>query len=86
MEGSFMKVLDFRGEECPGPFVKAVRELAKMRKGDKVVVLTTSKQCVDLLRQAVDAFGVAEMLVRENDGVYEVLLERTADEGEVGQT
>jgi len=78
-----VKTLDFRGEDCPGPLVKTLRELSKMEKGGKVLVMTTSKQCVDLLRQAVDAFGVAEIVVRESGGVYEILLEKTVDGGEV---
>ncbi len=78
-----MKILDFRGEDCPGPLVKTVRELSKMERGSKVLVLTTSKQCVELLKQTVNAFRIAEMVVRESCGVYEILLEKTVDGGEV---
>jgi TusA-related sulfurtransferase len=31
-----MNQLDFRGEECPGPLVKTIRVLSKMRVGEKL--------------------------------------------------
>jgi TusA-related sulfurtransferase len=51
-----MNCLDFRGEECPGPLVKTIRVLSKLRKGEKLVVLTTSKDCVEMLKQTIEVF------------------------------
>jgi len=78
-----MIYLDFRGEECPGPLVKTVRELSKARKNEKIVVLTTSKQCIDMLRQTIELFGVAKMEIYNRDNFYEIYIEKTVDELEV---
>jgi TusA-related sulfurtransferase len=75
-----MRSLDLRGEDCPGPLVKTIRELAKMRKGEKVVVLTTSKLCVELLKQTVESLEIAKIEVHSRENFYEVYLEKIAEE------
>ncbi|MEM0026994.1 MAG: sulfurtransferase TusA family protein [Ignisphaera sp.] len=74
-----MKVLDFRGEECPQPLVKTIREFSKVRRGEEIVVLTTSKLCVDMIRESVEAFGIGTIDVNEKDKYYEVRLRKTAE-------
>ena len=66
-----MRTLDLRGEDCPGPLVKTIRELAKMRKGEKVV-LTTSKLCVELIKQTVELLEIAKIEVHNRENFYEV--------------
>ncbi|MEM0028552.1 MAG: sulfurtransferase TusA family protein [Ignisphaera sp.] len=74
-----MKVLDFRGEECPHPLVKTVRELSKARKGEEIIVLTTSKLCVDMIKESVEAFNIGEINICEKNGYYEIRLRKTVE-------
>jgi len=78
-----MMYLDFRGEECPGPLVKTVKVLSKVRRNEKIVVLTTSKQCVDMLKQTIELFRVAKMEIYNRDNFYEIYIEKTVEELEV---
>jgi TusA-related sulfurtransferase len=75
-----MSILDLRGEDCPGPLVKTIRALAKMRKGEKIVVLTTSKLCVELLEQTVESLKIAKIEVQNRENFYEVYLEKMVEE------
>jgi TusA-related sulfurtransferase len=75
-----MSILDLRGEDCPGPLVKTIRALAKMRKGEKIVVLTTSKLCVELLEQTVESLKIAKIEVQNRENLYEVYLEKMVEE------
>ncbi len=74
-----MSTLDFRGEECPGPLVKTLRALAKIGKGEKIVVLTTSQQCVELLKQVEESLEIAKMEVHRKESFYEIIIEKTRD-------
>lgn len=74
-----MKILDLRGEECPGPLVKTIRELSKACKGEELVLLTTSRMCVDMIRESVEAFGIGSIDVAEKDGYYEIVLKKTVE-------
>jgi len=58
-----LSLLDLRNEECPSPVVKTVRALTKARKGAKFIVLITSKDCAEMLKQAIEALGVAKISV-----------------------
>jgi len=78
-----MNLLDFRNEECPGPLVKTVRVLTKVRKGDKLIVLTTSKECVEMLKQTIEAFGIAKIEVYNEANYYKIYLEKIVDSLEV---
>jgi TusA-related sulfurtransferase len=78
-----MNCLDFRGEECPGPLVKTIRVLSKLRKGEKLMVLTTSKDCVEMLKQTIEVFGIAKIEVYNVDNYYKIYLEKTVDNLEV---
>jgi TusA-related sulfurtransferase len=75
-----MRSLDLRGEDCPGPLVKTIRELAKMRNGEEVVVLITSKLCVELLKQTVELLEIAKIEVHSNENFFEVYLKKIAEE------
>ncbi|MEM0051433.1 MAG: sulfurtransferase TusA family protein [Sulfolobales archaeon] len=74
-----MNQLDFRGEECPGPLVKTIRVLSKMRVGEKLMVLTTSKECVEMIKQTIEEFEIAKMEVYIRENYYEIHLEKTVD-------
>ncbi|MEM1679278.1 MAG: sulfurtransferase TusA family protein [Ignisphaera sp.] len=71
-----MHLLDFRGEECPGPLVKTVRELSKMDKNTKLVVLTSSKMCVDVIVETVKAFSIGSIEVIVRGGYFEIHIVR----------
>ena len=74
MSLSGTKILDFRGEECPQPLYKAVREIASSKPGETIEILTDSEQCVDLISTAVEATGAGSVhLVRENGYIRMVI-------------
>jgi len=60
--------------------VKTIRALAKMRKGEKIVVLTTSKLCMELLEQTVESLKIAKIEVQNRENFYEVYLEKMVEE------
>jgi Predicted redox protein, regulator of disulfide bond formation len=78
-----LSLLDLRNEECPGPLVKTIRALTKARKGDKFIVLITSKECAEMLKQAIEALGIAKISVLNATNYYEIYLEKIVDSLEV---
>ncbi len=68
------KVLDFRGEECPGPLIKTAKELSKAGVREKLIILTTSKLCVEMIRETVQALGIGSINIVERDKHYEIVV------------
>lgn len=66
------RVIDMRGEDCPGPLVKAIREAAKAPVGSVIQVLTDSERCVDLLKDMVSDLGLGKVSV-DDKGDYMVV-------------
>ena len=61
------RVLDFRGEPCPGPLVKTIRVLSSMKEGEVLHVLTDIEECMKSIREAVELLDVERVeVVREN--------------------
>jgi len=65
-------VLDVRGEECPGPLVKATRMLAKLSKGDELVILTDIEECVRLIRETVEMLNVSFIHVEQTEDYWKI--------------
>ena len=67
------RVLDLRGEDCPGPLVKAIREASKTPIGGSIQVLTDSDRCVELLKDMVSDLGLGKVTV-DDKGDYKVVV------------
>jgi len=74
-----MNQLDFRGEDCPGPLVKTIRALSKIKRGEQLTVLTTSKECIEMIKQTIEVFEIAKIEIYSKDNYYEIYLEKTVD-------
>lgn len=75
------RIADFRGEDCPGPLIKAMKALAEARRGDTIVILTTSSRCVEMIKEIVKGLGLGNINVLQKDGYIEIVLEKTAEGG-----
>lgn len=75
------KIADFRGEDCPGPLIKAIKALAEAKKGDMIVVSTTSSRCVEMIKEIVESLGLGNINILQKEGYVEVVLEKTAEGG-----
>uniref|UniRef100_A0A7J3ZJP6 UPF0033 domain-containing protein n=1 Tax=Fervidicoccus fontis TaxID=683846 RepID=A0A7J3ZJP6_9CREN len=67
-----MNQLDFRGEDCPGPLVKTIRALTKVSRGEQLTVLTTSKECVEMIKQTIEALEIAKIEIHSRNNYYEI--------------
>lgn len=65
-------VLDFRGEECPGPLVRTLRRLAEAEAGDVLIVYTDVEECVRMIKEAVEEMGLGRVEVVDS-GAYKEL-------------
>jgi len=74
-----MNQLDFRGEDCPGPLVKTIRALTKIKRGEQLTILTTSKECVEMIKQTIEVFEIAKIEIHRKDNYYEIYLEKTIE-------
>jgi len=72
-------ILDFRGEECPKPLVKTLRKLADAKKGEEIIVLTDSKECVDVLRESIVPLGLGSFDVKQEGSYYRITIIKLVD-------
>ncbi|ADM28156.1 conserved hypothetical protein [Ignisphaera aggregans DSM 17230] len=72
-------ILDFRGEECPGPLVKTLRKLVNAKKGEEIIVLTDSKECVNVLRESIVPLGLGSFDVKQEDSYYKITIIKLVD-------
>jgi len=67
-----VRVLDMRGLQCPEPLIRIVKVIEGLGTGDVVDVVTDVPECVNLIKEAVEGFGLGLVEVL-NKGEYFVL-------------
>ncbi len=72
-------ILDFRGEECPGPLIKTLRKLVNAKKGEEIIVLTDSKECVNVLRESIVPLGLGSFDFRQEGSYYRIIIVKLID-------
>lgn len=68
------KILDFRGETCPGPLIKTVRILSTLEKGCKAIVLTDNKECVELICEVIKLLNIDFLEVIKEDNYWKIII------------
>ncbi len=72
--------LDLRGKVCPEPYILALKEFAKLSKGDEMTVIMDSWKCAILLVESVKGMGLGEAkLKEEGENLYRVDLVKKAE-------
>lgn len=75
-EESASSLLDFRGEDCPGPLIKALRVFARLKRGESLTVLTDVEECVRLLKENIQEAGLGRVNVYRRQEFFEVKIIR----------
>lgn len=78
-ENTFDQTLDVKGLKCPMPMLKTKKALAKMEPGQTLLVLATDPHAVRDLSQFADQTGNKMLSSCENDGIYEILMQRKSE-------
>jgi len=73
-------ILNFGDEECPGPLVKTLRKLAEARRGDVIIVVTKSKECVNAIKDSVLPLGIASLTIEHSETGFVLKLQKVADD------
>jgi len=68
------RVLDFRGEPCPGPLVKTIRTLSSMKEGEELIVITDIEECMKTIREAVELLDVESIEVVEENRCWKIII------------
>ena len=76
-ENTFDQTLDVKGQKCP--MLKTKKALAKMEPGQTLLVLATDPHAVRDLSQFADQTGNKMLSSCENDGIYEILMQRKSE-------
>ncbi len=71
-----MKTIDLRGVTCPTNFVKAKLALELLETGDQVLFLLDDGEPVKNVPRSLKAEGHKLLALQENDGHYELTLEK----------
>ncbi len=72
-------MLDLRGEECPGPVIKTLRKLVSAKKGEEIIVLTDSKECVNVIRESIVSLGIGSFDVKQEGSYYRIMIVKLVD-------
>ncbi|MET1159782.1 MAG: sulfurtransferase TusA family protein [Thermoprotei archaeon] len=68
------KILDFRGEPCPGPLIRTIRTISSMKKGEVLVVLTDIEECMKSIRDSVELLEPANIEVSRESGYWKIII------------
>jgi len=68
------KVMDFRGEPCPGPLIKTVKTLSNLGENKELVVLTDIEECMKTIKEAVELLDVTEVTVKRENKHWRIVI------------
>ena len=66
------KILDYRGEECPTPLIKVARVIADIKEETKIIILTNVEECVNLLKETLEAFKASNIETRKMNSYWSI--------------
>ena len=72
-----MKVLDNRGLEPPQPMMRTLKNLDKMEKGEKLVIINDRRPM--FLYEELDDRGYLHETEAQDDGSYKITITKTGD-------
>ncbi len=80
-----VRVLDFRGEDCPDPLVKAVKAVSEAGECEVIKVLTDSETCARLIKESVELFKLGSVRTERVGDCFELVI-RASREVKVGKS
>ncbi len=66
------KILDYRNEECPAPLIKVARVIASIKEETKIIILTNIKECVNLLKETLEAFKASHIGIKKKNSYWSI--------------
>ncbi len=70
------QVYDFRGEDCPGPLMKAIRRVWRSPIGSVTKVLTDNEKCVKLIKEMAADLMLGSVTVEDKGDYMLVIIRR----------
>lgn len=71
-----LKVVDLRGQECPTPVIRVLREFMALGEGGEIVALIDSEPCVEQIKAFLGHLPDAEVDAIRESGYYRLRVRR----------
>ena len=72
-----MKILDNRGLEPPAPMMRTLKNLDKMKKGEKLAIINDGRRI--FLYEELDERGYLHETEPQEDGSFKITITKTGD-------
>lgn len=72
-----MKILDNRGLEPPAPMMRTLKNLDKMKKGEKLAIINDRRPM--FLYEELDERGYLHETEPQKDGSFKIIITKTGD-------
>jgi len=74
-----IREFDLRKEECPIPFMKAMRELSKASIGEELIFIVEDEKCIELIEGGAKIFSQSVEKVEKLDKLYKIYVRKTGE-------
>lgn len=70
------EILDFRGEQCPGPIIKTIRKLTSISSGCVLVIYTDVEECVELIKNTLELMEFKSFSINREKNYWIIRIEK----------